>query len=766
MAINFSKFLGKPEKTSRKRSIDFGKFISKPREVPRPEIKDSTLLADAAVEGPIFKPRKIGGLSTREGDTLTFSKELGGGQLSLLPITPESKREARDISTAKKAEIRGGSYQETLAEVNHIVGVARGGTKADVNLNALENDLSFKGNIKRLFGIDVEKGDIKNQQQGRTKVEKQLDVLVKSGEISNEDAITRLKGWDFIQELKTETPQEQGKRRLADIGKTLGGVESFITKTGQQVTSGLAFYTNLATLAITKEGAKARRASGIPTSEILEDVSYDKLWADELKKAEDRAITIGSPLEPITNLWTGKTTKEKSIFEKEYSDFANSANKKFEKGDDVGGLTDAGKMAFVRFSEIWSNPFYLFNIRGVSEGSFKLKPQEKVLFQTQLNPAKKGFLGKEIKTKSKEVVYRIDTKSSEFVNVSKTGKAKVSKPDVKLHARLNKNGTVDIKVTNSGGKILNKNLVDDIVEQATGKAVLDSKNLGLVPKAKIQPTILQGKQPIIEPKVAGIAGKVLATKPTAPSLLAKEVPTPLVTPTTEKPPIDFLKVKQSIEAKAKQAPPKQKVVKPKRAKPIKIDEKPIIKKVPREQLPVKPLTEGGKIKASKLEARVQGLLGDVPVHKREILGLSTFQEMNKAENIKAATQFVTQNPEKALDVLLGKEQAPKGILRNSIFIAMQESSMESLDKDLALKLASLESTRFGQELSVLTELDEFSSAGAVDRLVKIHEKAVEKRTGQAPKKTKEATVKDIKKRIEVSAPKKETWDSFIDSIKC
>ncbi len=152
----------------------------------------------------------------------------------------------------------------------------------------------------------------------------------------------------------------------------------------------------------------------------------------------------------------------------------------------------------------------------------------------------------------------------------------------------------------------------------------------------------------------------------------------------------------------------------------------MIKKVPREQLPVK--TKEAKVKVSKLEARVQGLLGDVPQHKREILGLSTFNEMNKVEQIRKATQFVTKDPEKAMNVLLGKEQAPKGILRNSIFIALQESAMTTLDKDLALKLASLESTRFGQELSILTELDEFSAAGAVDRLVKIHEKALTKRT--------------------------------------
>ena len=199
-------------------------------------------------------------------------------------------------------------------------------------------------------------------------------------------------------------------------------------------------------------------------------------------------------------------------------------------------------------------------------------------------------------------------------------------------------------------------------------------------------------------------------------------------------------------------------------KPIKVEEKPVIKKVPREQLPVKPLDEKGKIKVSRLEARIKESLGNLNQDAIDDLGLATYNELNKIENIKKASEYVIENETEAMDVLLGKQQAPKGILRNSIFIAMQNKATQDVNKALALKLASLESTRFGQEISILTEIDEYSPVKAVSKLVKIHEKAVQKRTGKKPSETKKQNIKSIKDKIK--QPTKNDWIAFIDEIKC
>lgn len=120
---------------------------------------------------------------------------LGGGQY----VTGKDPN-ARDISAYTKDEIRGGSFQQTLSEVNHIISVGAGGTNAKENLNALQSDLTFKGKLKRLFGAPVEIADLKNRQQGRIKIETEVAKDIKSGKITQAEGIVRLKGWDFLQE--------------------------------------------------------------------------------------------------------------------------------------------------------------------------------------------------------------------------------------------------------------------------------------------------------------------------------------------------------------------------------------------------------------------------------------------------------------------------------------------------------------------------------------------------------------------------------------
>jgi len=181
--------------------------------------------------------------------------------------------------------------------------------------------------------------------------------------------------------------------------------------------------------------------------------------------------------------------------------------------------------------------------------------------------------------------------------------------------------------------------------------------------------------------------------------------------------------------------------------------------VPRSQLPV----GEGKLKVSRLEARIKKSLDDVSEENIEKLGLSNYQQMNKKENIRKAAEYVTNNPREALDVLSGKVEAPKGVLYNSIFVAMQNEAKG--DVDLARKLASLQSTRFGQELSILTELDPDSPVKAMSEVVKIREEAFRKRhTGKTVKEVSDKVVADIKKKVKV--PDKYDWSHFLDSIQC
>ena len=197
-----------------------------------------------------------------------------------------------------------------------------------------------------------------------------------------------------------------------------------------------------------------------------------------------------------------------------------------------------------------------------------------------------------------------------------------------------------------------------------------------------------------------------------------------------------------------------KIVKPKITKV-----KPKVVSVPKEQLPV----GEGKEKVSRLEARVKKTLDDTSQETIDKLGTTTFKQMNKKENINKAVKYVTNNQDEALKVLSGEIEAPSGILRNSIYVAMQNKALG--DVDLARKLASLQSTRFGQEISILTEIDPDSPVKLIREITEIRRKTFEsKRKGKTAKELANKTAGDI--RSNIKPPSKSDWAKFIRSIEC
>ncbi len=179
-------------------------------------------------------------------------------------------------------------------------------------------------------------------------------------------------------------------------------------------------------------------------------------------------------------------------------------------------------------------------------------------------------------------------------------------------------------------------------------------------------------------------------------------------------------------------------------------------KVSSEQLPV----GTGAEKATGLEARVKAALESVPEDKKSTI--SNYKEMNKVEQMKAASQYVIENPEDAIAVLKGQKTAPEGLLHNSIALALEQHAANANDANLILKLASLRSTRAGQEISILTERDVNSPIKYIDEL---QQRKIESLgENEAPQKVREAEIKKAQKAIK--DPTKEDWTAFIESIKC
>lgn len=178
--------------------------------------------------------------------------------------------------------------------------------------------------------------------------------------------------------------------------------------------------------------------------------------------------------------------------------------------------------------------------------------------------------------------------------------------------------------------------------------------------------------------------------------------------------------------------------------------------VARSELPV----GEGKEKISRLEARVTKSLNKAPQEIKDQLG-STYTQMNKKENIAKASRYITEKPDEAMAVLRGEKEAPSGILKNSIYVAMENEAKGNVE--LARKLASLRSTRAGQELSILTEIDPNSPVKQIRDIIVVREEAFKKRySGRSVKEVTDKVVSDIKKKVKV--PDKYDWGNFIKSL--
>lgn len=181
------------------------------------------------------------------------------------------------------------------------------------------------------------------------------------------------------------------------------------------------------------------------------------------------------------------------------------------------------------------------------------------------------------------------------------------------------------------------------------------------------------------------------------------------------------------------------------------------------QVPSKELPVGsGKEKVSRLEARVKGVLNKATQEDIDSLGLSKYRQMNEEDQITMAANYVKENPEEALRVAMGEQDPPKGLLQNSVYVALVEAGRE--DTDLATKVATLRATRAGQEIDILKKIMADNPVVIMQEVVNARIEAYEDK-----KRVKVSEViKNDKKSINenIKKPDKYDWNTFIESIKC
>lgn len=150
--------------------------------------------------------------------------------------------------------------------------------------------------------------------------------------------------------------------------------------------------------------------------------------------------------------------------------------------------------------------------------------------------------------------------------------------------------------------------------------------------------------------------------------------------------------------------------------------------------------------------------------------LPEYRQVSMKDQAARANDIINNNYEQAKRIAMGEELPPKDVLASSVYVALAEHANLNGDvaliRDLAMNSKITEQgTTAGQFIRAFGELDPESPVGAIQEVVKAREDAINKKYKDVNK-VKDATIKDIKESIKKTAPTKETWRSFVDSITC
>ena len=203
-----------------------------------------------------------------------------------------------------------------------------------------------------------------------------------------------------------------------------------------------------------------------------------------------------------------------------------------------------------------------------------------------------------------------------------------------------------------------------------------------------------------------------------------------------------------------------------------VEQKPPVKPAPRG---LKPRTQPRKItyKETVGTPKLAEGVRKKAIRKKLIYGFDkSFQDLpeyNKAnvkEQGKKATDIVLNDPAKAVQIAMGEQTPPDGVLANSVFVALENYAIDTKNVDLIRKLANspltLKATGMGQEIRMLAERNPESAVTKIREIVKVRRDAYEKRTGKKVDKM----VKDMVKQVKVKKVARPDWNQFVESLRC
>jgi hypothetical protein len=151
-------------------------------------------------------------------------------------------------------------------------------------------------------------------------------------------------------------------------------------------------------------------------------------------------------------------------------------------------------------------------------------------------------------------------------------------------------------------------------------------------------------------------------------------------------------------------------------------------------------------------------------------GLPEYAKVNVADQAKAATDLLQTNRETAINIAMGHELPPEGILPESVFVAVENHAIQIGDVELLRQLATAsslptEATGMGQRIRMLAERDPNSAVTAMKKVMTVKEEAATKKYGDLTK-VKQKIKNQIKTELKKTVPKAKDWQGFIDELTC
>lgn len=173
---------------------------------------------------------------------------------------------------------------------------------------------------------------------------------------------------------------------------------------------------------------------------------------------------------------------------------------------------------------------------------------------------------------------------------------------------------------------------------------------------------------------------------------------------------------------------------------------------------IRGLSEG--VEAKAIQNKLTDSFGDLPDYKT----------VNIKEQAQKASDLISKDYETARAIAIGEKSAPKGVVPEAVYIAVENRAIAEGDiqtlKDLANSKLATEATTMGQRIRTLAERDPESPSIKIKEIQEAREKAVSQRAKKSVIEAKEDVVKQVKEHIKKASARPRDWKSFVESITC